>query len=202
MKRILALLLLSACILSVYSQGQFKKYPVKSGIVEYKWEGSTSGTETLYFDDYGYKEAKYNKTSTSMMGMTIESNTLEIFDGSTVYSVNLDENTASKTNMAELEELGDNADYEDYSSLTIESLGYVMKGQETICGKTCDVYEGMGKIWMWKGLVLKSSTKVLGIEATITATSIKTDVSIPSSKFELPEGVELTIEIDEILIEE
>ena len=43
-----------------------KKYNIKSGIIEYEMKGVQTGTQTLYFDDWGKKEATYSEQETKL----------------------------------------------------------------------------------------------------------------------------------------
>jgi len=54
------------------------RLPFKEAVVHYTIKGMESGTETLYIKDYGRRSAKYHKTSTSMMGVTVNNETVEI----------------------------------------------------------------------------------------------------------------------------
>lgn len=51
---------------------KFKRYGIKSGIVEYESTGSVTGTTILYFDDWGNKEAKFEKTEIKMMAFLLK----------------------------------------------------------------------------------------------------------------------------------
>ncbi len=47
-----------------------RRYPeLKSAIITYKVSGMNNGTETVYIDDWGSREAIYKKFSTKMMGI-------------------------------------------------------------------------------------------------------------------------------------
>lgn len=176
---------------------KYRKYPIKSGKVEYKIEGNTSGTQTIIWDDYGYKELTTESSESKMFGQTTitKDNTLMI--GSEVYSWSYDDNHLyqSSNPLAQQweDENYDDDDVEEFSIKTIEALGFEKIGTETILGKSCDVYKGLGKIWVWKGLSLKTEVKMLGTKYTVTATDIKTNISIAASKFEYPKDLELII---------
>jgi len=185
-----ALFLLAAS----FVQGQeYRKYPFKSGKVEYKLEGNTKGTEVIYWDDYGMKEVNIEQSESKMFGQTTISNSTTLTLGSYVYEWNDEDERVYQTSnpIAESWEEGnyDDEDVEDFSIQTIEALGFEKIGTESVLGKKCDVYKGLGKIWVWKGLSLKTEVKVLGTKSIITATNISTNVRVPSSVFELPKIV-------------
>ena len=51
------------------SQVKNQLYQARSGIIEYELTGNTTGTETLYFDDHGAREARYKESTTKVLGM-------------------------------------------------------------------------------------------------------------------------------------
>jgi hypothetical protein len=83
-----------------------------------------------------------------------------------------------------------NFNAEEFGKHTMEQLGFEKTGTESIIGNPCEIYSGMGtKIWIWKGIALKTDVKILGQKTTWTATSVKINESVPSSKFEIPSDV-------------
>lgn len=192
MKKNLLLIMVILFALEGFAQN-YKRYAFKSGIIKYKYEGKTTGTEVLYFDDYGKKEAKYSNTVTKMLGVKSYENTITILNGDQV--INYDEKTgkATKSTNPAIHAFttDEDMDYEEYAIEMMKSLGFEKVGTETVLGKNCDVWEGMGTIYTWKGLSIKSNTKIMGMNINIIATDVQTNVRIPASKFELPAGVEV-----------
>ena len=175
--------------------GNYKVFPFKSGIVKYTLDGNSKGTHTKYFDDYGYKQADYNETETTVFGFTNKEKSGTILIGPKVYAINYKTETVS---------VGVNPAYESYANSNganydklgrdaMASLGFSNTNKtEQIAGKKCEIWKGsLGIIWVWKGLALKSETTVLGISIIETAVSVKVNISIPESRFEIPEGIEV-----------
>ncbi|MCK5906469.1 MAG: hypothetical protein KAG37_02710 [Flavobacteriales bacterium] len=175
--------------------GNYKVFPFKSGIVKYTLDGNSKGTHTKYFDDYGYKQADYNETETTVFGFTNKEKSGTILIGPKVYAINYKTETVS---------VGVNPAYESYANSNganydklgrdaMASLGFSNTNKtEQIAGKKCEIWKGsLGIIWVWKGLALKSETTVLGISIIETAISVKVNISIPESRFEIPEGIEI-----------
>lgn len=187
---LLSLLILVTVSIS-FGQKQFKRYSVESGIIKYKWEGFMKGEQTIYFDKYGYYETSISKTKTTVMGFTTEAEEMTIMHGAEVFSIDLKTKTATRVINPILEE-NPGADWEEIAEDMVKKMGFKKVGNETILGKNCEVYEGMGKIWIWKGLNLKTETKGMGMDATLTATDVNLGVSIPSKKFEVPSDVKIT----------
>lgn len=176
-------------------KANYKVFPYKSGIVEYKLEGNSKGTHTKYFDEYGYKQADFTESETTVFGFTNKEKSGTILIGPKVYSINYKESSASvgRNPVYETYANSDGADYDKLGREAMASLGFSNTGQKgTIAGKKCEIWEGsLGKIWIWKGLSLKSETIVLGVSITETAVSVRVNESVPSSKFEIPKGIKI-----------
>jgi hypothetical protein len=188
------ILLLIVIIIGISANAQnYKRYAFKSGIIEYKYEGKTTGTEILYFDDYGKREAKYSNTVTKMFGVKSYENTITILNGDqvTIYDEKTGKATKSTNQAIQAFSTDEDMDYEEFAIKMMKSLGFEKVGTETVLGKNCDVWEGIGTIYTWKGLSIKTITKIMGIKINIIATDVQTNVRIPASKFELPGGVEI-----------
>ena len=85
LKRIASLSLM-LIILSGSSYAQkYRKYYQESGKLVQKITGNSKGTLTIYWDDFGYKEVKIEKTVTKIFGMTSESNKTNLMIGSVMY---------------------------------------------------------------------------------------------------------------------
>lgn len=194
MKKIIFVLVIFSMLISIQAQ-DFKRYNVKSGIIEYKIEGNTEGTEILYFDNYGEKEAKRTKTKTTIMGFSQESDQLTLMDGKMIYMADFNTKTITKTEnpswdmMQELMEEGENL--EEFGKKMMEQMGGKIIGTETLNGKKCDVWEiqSMGtKSWVYESIPLKIETNLMGMKIKYVVTKLELDVSVPSDVFVLPEG--------------
>lgn len=67
----LGILALAGGITKSWGQ-EVHRYKIRSGIVEYKLSGVQTGSETIYFDRWGMREAKYSQAETKMMNMSIK----------------------------------------------------------------------------------------------------------------------------------
>lgn len=193
---VIALLLsLTSCSQNNNSdKSSFKKYPFKSAIVEYTISGNSTGTKTTYIADYGYKQAELSEITTKIMGFKSTEKKDVITVGSIINNIDHQTKEVSKVNNPFAEKYAKNIgeDYIKTGEEVLMSLGFEKKGTETILGKKCTVWKGMNTIWAWKGLVLKSETNIMGMKISEVATSIKTDVKVPSSRFEIPLGYNVT----------
>jgi len=185
-------------ILSINTYAQkpnYKVFPFKTGIIKYKLEGNSSGTHTKYIDQYGYKQADFSETEMKVFGMSKKENKATILIGPKAYSIDYDKNKATSTVNPVYETYANSkgSDYDKLGRDALKSLGYSNTNKtESIVGKRCELWTGsLGKVWIWKGLALKTETNVLGVSVIETATSVRINISVPASKFEIPKGMDL-----------
>ena len=197
------LIFITLIINSGYSQNtEFnnKRYYVESGKIKFKISGNTSGTEEIYFDNWGQREVQIIKavTETSFFGMKNkqEENTMNILDGDISYHIDLKQKTGVKTlnaGITTMAAIGNGKSPRTMGKEMLEQIGGRKIGEETILGKDCEVWKALGtKLWIWKGITLKISSKIMGIERTSEAVEIKTGIKIDENKFKVPEGIKIT----------
>ncbi|MCF8373871.1 MAG: hypothetical protein K9H64_19770 [Bacteroidales bacterium] len=210
MKEINILLSIALALISFVgiSQNQLKRYEVKSGMVEYitttsgKVMGSTvegTGIENLYFKDWGAVEVKVEKssktTTTNMLGKskteTSDVHTMNKLDNGETYFVDFDKRqiTAGRDMaMDMITAFQPNADAGATGKSMLESMGGKKTGTENFLGYSCEIWElAGGKQWIYKGVMLKLDMTVMGIKTTTVAKSAKFDVTVPDSRFKLPD---------------
>jgi hypothetical protein len=186
---------------------KLKRYLVKSGIILYKTSttgkvmGSTisgSGTEEIYFKDWGAVELKKsdNKKVTKMniFGQkktdVVEEHTINKLDNGKSYSVDTNNKVIylRRDPAMEMMKTFNGGDVVDPGKKMLESMGGKIIGKEKILGYTCDLWEiPGGKQWIYKGLPLKLEMTVMGVTSKTEATSAKFNVAVPDKYFELPD---------------
>ncbi|WP_320019956.1 hypothetical protein [Labilibaculum manganireducens] len=179
-----------------------KRYNVETGIVHYETSISGlyvngSGTEDLYFKKWGALEMNFedkSETLTIINANGIEESTTTNarnaykIDNEKIYVVDY----AASVIYTKEDPLIDymrqnNLDALDAGRETMISMGGVQLDNEKILAYDCEVWDLLGvKQWIYKGLSLKVVTSMAGITIIKEATSIKFDVSVANSYFELP----------------
>jgi len=171
-----------------------RRYPeLKSAIIKYKVSGMNNGTETVYIDGWGRREAIYKKFTTKMMGIDIERNfmTLITENGKWVYNIDLNSRTAIRMNNAGYKALQGNSG----SNMDV-AIGAMKVGTEEILGKVCDVWKKgypYSMAWIWKGIALKKDQDVAAMGVITDATDIRENISIPEEKFIIPSDVKIKV---------
>jgi hypothetical protein len=182
-----------------------KRYGIKSGVIEYVITGSQEGTKTLYFDDWGMRQAEYTRSVLSVSGFTKSLNIVNIIDGEYQYMINMDQNSGTRTRnpvLKSIEQLKNQKGFNEFGEQMLLSMGANKIGSEEFLGKDCDVYEMKStgtKLWVWEWITLKSETQSGGLKINLTATRINEGGSVPASKFKVPEKVVLNeVDLDNI----
>jgi hypothetical protein len=127
-----------------------------------------------------------------MFGQKTEKKEVMVYDGLDVWQWNPIARTGTHMHNAILESMLEDPQFDpqEYARRTMEGLGFVLKGTETVQGKNCEVWEGMAStIWVWKGIGIKTEVKLLGQKTTWTATKIETNVKVPQEKFKVPNDI-------------
>lgn len=182
-----------------------KRYGVKSAVVEYAITGSQSGTKTLYFDDWGMKQAEYTNSVLQIAGFSKNLNLINIIKDDSNYIIDLERKTGTKTKnpiKKLIAELKDQKSFGEFGEQILLKSGAMKIGREDFLDKECDIYEIAGsgtRIWIWKWIPLKTITKTGGIEINTVAKKIEVNTNIPVEKFELPKDIIINeVDLDEI----
>lgn len=190
-KTILILLVFSAALLAASAQSdRYKQYTIKSGIIEYKHEGSVTGTETVYFDDHGYKVASYINTVRSG-----EKNKGWIITlGENQYLFDPEESSEGmKMKNPVIQYFINCEDIKKCSEEMLVKMGYKKEGTKMFLGKNCDVWKSKnGEILVYKGIMLRNQMSMMGYKTLQEAVSFKEGVTIPPEKFEIPENIKFS----------
>ncbi len=178
--------------LTLFAQEKMVKlFPFKSAIIEYKYEASIKGTHIKYIDDWGYKQADYIYKQLNFGGNADKEYEIIILIGEKAYTVNLQKKEVA---------IGRNATYNyyllnpdrkctDITDALTKAEGFKINGTENFLDKTCELWKGSGsKKLTWNGVALKTETNFMTIIVE-KATDIKTDVDIPTEKFDIPQDV-------------
>lgn len=165
-------------------------YGFETGIIEY--ESSTLGmTQQIItmFCDFG--RISSTEIKTKMLGQSI--NQLTLVNDTAIFTINLIDSTGTyvllDSNETEL-------NFRHLSKEDMTKNNIKKTGNETVLEKNCTIYElymeeqnAEIKNWIWKGLTLKSVSKVGGMKVTMDAQKLRINVQIPPEKFDIPKGM-------------
>lgn len=181
---------------SVYAlETQSKRYEVKSGIIEYAISGGgemmgittqTTGTSKTVFKEWGAVEVQSGSSQTITMEQKEQDQEFTKLENGNVFVADFNRKIVYKYTP----ELLANSEYRDLAQNAkeiMESMGGKQVGEEDFMGYSCEVWEIMQvKLWLHKGILLKSVSNMMGIQHTLEATKIELDIDIADSQFDLP----------------
>jgi len=183
MRKIVMGLLLVVAV-SVSAAEKASQFAVKSGSIKYELSGSTTGSKSLYWDNYGESTRTEinSKSVTKMFGFSSESkaNTISVIVKDKFWMANLIDKKGQTGKLPYYKEMKDHvngmtdAEQKQLENDILASMGGKRLGKEKFMGYNCDVISVLGtKIWMYKGLVLKSESNIMGIKNKELATEVK-----------------------------
>lgn len=189
-KTILAsLLMLVAVGLSAQEKAPVKKYGFKSAIAKFATEVMGQAVEsTIYIDEYGAKECQKAKVEVPGMG-TMESGVISK-EGKT-WNVNY---TMKQVQEVEINP-GDQPNFLDLNEETRKKFKIEEVGQEKVLDYDCTVYtlvttsgeiSANAKLWVYKGLPMKTETEAMGMKVTNVVTEFKEDAMVLPQVFDVP----------------
>jgi len=181
------------------------RYPKsKTGIIKYEIYGATiAGTEVLYYDDWGSREAKYITTTMELGGLSVTRNTLVLLEENGQWINNVDLNARTGIRMRNpryKDSIGQSRREREKNeeNKNIDAGGRKVE-IERVIGKPCVVWEKQNtgiKTCTWNGIVLKKISDLGFSRTTTVATEIDERVSIPEEKFTIPPDIEMkTVDI-------
>lgn len=214
MKKTILFLVSLFVIISITAQdNKVKTYKIKSGYVKYKsLNKRESGTHEIWWDNYGddIREERNITTTTKFFGKKKEekAHTVDIMKGKLYWKADLETGKGTKginpmyDSMHEQFGSMSEQEQEQTANSILGSLGGKKNGKENFMGYECEVTKMWGsKIWQYKGVVLKSESKMLGMKSGEVAIDFQPNIKVKSSKFEpLPDiNYEQTPGLEEML---
>ena len=168
-----------------------KLYGVKAAKIEYEYTGDVTGKKTVLIANFGMYETQTDEFTMQMGGKpsTVKSQTIRV--DTLNYTIDLKDSTGQKSPFSfdQLEQMTKSFTAEQKENLNAELIQSMMGGkkvgQEDVLGNKCDMFElqGGGKIWMWKGLVMKQEMPMGTMKLALTAKKIDIDPSVSISDF-------------------
>ncbi|MDM8003384.1 MAG: hypothetical protein QUS66_10840 [Bacteroidota bacterium] len=169
-----------------------KPLGIRSGIVEYTYSGDKTGKSTQYFDDYGMKSA----TCVDIESEDGDSRVWTVSIGEDQYMwdpSSPDKAMKMKNPVIKMMMESSGGDILYQTAQIYEQLGLKESGTEIFKGKECIVFKGeMGKVLIWKGLMMKSELKMGEVVSRQEVTSIKTNVPVDGKYFRIPDNITFT----------
>ena len=189
------------------------KTPFMEATIHYELTGMEQGKETLYIKDSGARQAKHHDSTSTIMGTTKKTQTIQITDPDWIYSYDLIEKKGGKAtnpnkiyrteyakfNAEEKKNFAKNAKELGASGVLSQAGGSVKQKAGKVLGYDCDIASvgGISTVYLLHGtgIPLKAEASVMGMNNNVTATSMDTSTPIPDSAFAPPAGI--TVQLDQ-----
>jgi hypothetical protein len=188
-----------------------RKLPFEKATIQYTLNGTEKGTESLYIRNYGKETATYHKGVNTMMGRTMQNETIHFQTPDWTYSFDMVKKTGKKSvnpqkymieeynklSPAEKDQVMKNAQ-EMGVTMTSGMGGKVEMNAAKILGYDCDRATVMGSTvysMHQTGIPLKIDTAMMGIAMQKEATEVKQG-SVDAKYFEFPAGITPQIDPD------
>lgn len=194
---LLSVFLSIAFLINAQQKQKTPMYSIKSGYIKYELTGNTTGTEEMWWTDYGNKTKKKTKgiSVTKILGIKKkeEIDNVEIRNKDRFYSMDniKNENTATTITYNPISDDMTEAEQKAFAEQIFNDLGGERLGKEDVKGYTCEKIKLLGSlIWSYKGISLKSDIKILGMKVFYNFTEFKPNAKVDTLLFEPPAGVE------------
>jgi hypothetical protein len=185
----------SAGALSADTVPGFRVYSVKEARIVYALSGTRTGTKSLEFSEYGSRTRMETHATTSVMGRTLQDDTVVYTDGEWVYTLDLTSSKATK----QRNPLDKEATKRDETSRPLKSpeeyvraIGGDKSGSDRVLGHACDIWDikpfSTKACLSKEGIPLWTEVKLGGVAVKETATELSIG-AIPMGATALPEGV-------------
>ncbi len=186
--------------------------PFKTAIIHYDASGTEKGTETLYARGSGEEIVRVTKTSGKVMFVPTSTNSVQIINPDWIITVDMNKKTGEKITNPQKYYL------EEYNKLSAKDKAVVRKNLKEIglniakqlggsvkhnatdfLGFKCDVVTMMGVTSYQISntpVVLKIVGSVMGLKVNTVATKIEKNVAVPDEMFKVPDGVEISHNVE------
>ena len=176
--------------------GEPKRYEIKSGIIEYAISGGGNmmgiqtkieGTSKAVFKEWGNVELHEERTKSVIMGKEEQSHQTTKIESGKVYVVDYEQKRIVQYDPSMLMQ-SEHKELTKSAKEMMLSMGATKTGEETINDYLCEIWEAKHmKLWLYKGVMLKSNVRVMGRTHTIEATNIQFNISVSDKDLKLPD---------------
>lgn len=172
----------------------YKRYNVEKGTLVFQYTGAVSGTDYIYFDNWGWREAKYTRSSTKIGTFSEETNAVQYLDGESRYVYDPATNKAKYYDSRQAVTIAEQSGTKDlaaYGDVMLRNMGAKQNGKSKVQNIECDIWTieaQQVKLYMWKGITMGEESYVSGILVGRNCTKVELDKNPPLQKLVLPKG--------------
>jgi hypothetical protein len=177
----------------------YKRYGVEKGTLVFQYTGAVSGTDYIYFDNWGWREAKYTRTKTEIGTFKEEANMVQYIDGENRNMYNPATNKTRYFDGRQAIVVADKYGTKDmvaFNDVLTRNMGGRPDGKVMVGNIECDAWyieKHQAHLFMWQGITMGEESYVNGIMVGRTCTSIELKKNPPLDKLVLPKGAVLEV---------
>ncbi len=173
-----------------------RRYLFKEGMIVYRLDGMRSGTETLYWRDWGRQEARYVDATLAVGGMSQTIKTWTILDDDTMTTIDQQAGQATRMNVADmaLTKMGRD-DQLRMGEEIVKALGGEPQGTDTIADTQCTLWSipvTRTELCLWQGMTLRVKTDMGPQSMVMEASAIDVFSPVDSKHFTVPSDITVT----------
>ena len=179
-------------------------YGIEQGMVQYEISGSSQGTETLYFDQWGMRQVRLKSEETQRWGVN---NTVTLNFAEKTIIIDPNKNLGQKLEDVDLKKFLSSRKSDDTGVIAMqfaEFMGGTKIKSENILERPCEVWDIKNlklKNSFWNGIPLRIEMQT--VEGTVNYKAVKVDetIVVDEAIFTIPESVRfIDMDIKQILI--
>ncbi len=175
----------------------FRRYGIEKGALIFRLDGAVSGTEHLYFDNWGWREAKYTRTTTLAGAYQEHTNEVQYMDGEFRYLYDAGTETAYYFESPQIQQSAEKYHTKNMLAVGVEMLkemGAQPAGNGKIGDIDCEIWKikkYRTTLYLWQRLTLLEQSFPGNHPLRRVCVQVKTDETIPMEKLTLPAEVKI-----------
>lgn len=144
----------------------FKRYGIEKGSFIFRIEGVVNGTEHVFFDNWGWREAKYTRTTTEAPNLYEETDEVQYLDGERRYVYSPKTKKAQYFDSDQVEAMAIRYKTKDMvlvGNEMLKNMGMALAGKAKVGEIECDVWAKSSpkiRLYMWQGLTMAEESYV------------------------------------------
>ncbi|MCF8246330.1 MAG: hypothetical protein K9J37_22700 [Saprospiraceae bacterium] len=175
----------------------YKRYGIEKGALIFRLDGAVNGTEHIFFDHWGWREAKYTRTSTELGTFNEETDEAQYLEGERRYVYDVKTKKARYFDSQSIIKTADQYNTKDMvvvGNEMLKNMGMTPAGKANVGTTECDVWVKATpkiRLYMWQGLTLAEESYVNNIPIGRRCLQMELEKDPPLERLLLPKGVEV-----------
>lgn len=172
----------------------YKRFGIEKGALIFRLDGAVNGTEHLFFDNWGWREAKYTNTTTTVANFHEVVNDVQYLDGERRYLYDPKANKAQYINSQQMVAVSEKYNTKDMVVVAdemLKNMGAVPDGKAMVGKTECDAWvieRSRIRLYMWQGITMAEESYVNNIPIGRRCLQVEIANDPPLDRLLLPKG--------------